>query len=65
MPRKYVLKNPPSPEVRRERARKGGLAKNSLDAYVKRIVDRAPELTDEQVEKIRRALRPVPGGAAE
>ncbi|MGW1063340.1 hypothetical protein ACWD4F_02285 [Streptomyces aureus] len=55
----------PSPEVRRERARKGALARNSLDSYVKQIVERAPELTDEHISKLRTLLRPVSGGAAE
>lgn len=64
MPRKYVLKNPASPEVRRERAQKARAAQLSIDHYVQKIVDRAPELTPEQCDRLRALLRPV-GGAAE
>ncbi|MFD5078051.1 hypothetical protein [Streptomyces sp. NPDC058371] len=61
MPRKYTVS-----EAVLERNRKGGKAVHAtLDAYVKRIVDRAPELTDEQIEKLRPLLRPVNGGSAE
>lgn len=45
-----------SPEWRRERARKGAAARHSLDTYVNAIVKRAPELTPEQVAKLRPIL---------
>ncbi|MGW3022466.1 hypothetical protein [Streptomyces sp. NPDC001221] len=64
MPRKYVLKNPASPEVRRERAQKARAAQLSIDHYVQKIVDRAPELTPEQMDRLRSLLRPA-GGATE
>ncbi|WP_432019158.1 hypothetical protein [Streptomyces sp. 1222.5] len=60
MPRQYTVS-----EKVIARNRKGAAARNSLDCYVKQIVDRAPELTDEQMEKLRALLRPAPvsGGA--
>ncbi|MGI5140145.1 MULTISPECIES: hypothetical protein [unclassified Streptomyces] len=59
--RKYTL----SPEALAARSKGGKAVHATLDAYVKRIVDRAPELTDEQIEMLRPLLRPVSGGAAE
>ncbi|MFJ9018769.1 hypothetical protein ACIRPU_02095 [Streptomyces sp. NPDC102259] len=64
MPRKYVLKNPASPEVRRERAQKARAAQLSVEHYVQKIVDRAPELTSEHLDKLRSLLVPA-GGATE
>jgi hypothetical protein len=49
------------PEWRRKRASKAGKARHSLDAYVRSIVDRAPELTAEQRAKLAVLLQ-VPGG---
>lgn len=45
-----------SPEWRQERARKGAAARHSLETYVSAVVKRAPELTPEQVAKLRAAL---------
>ncbi|GAA4016143.1 hypothetical protein [Streptomyces plumbiresistens] len=63
MPRQYTKRQPQA--IYTERARAGAKARNSLDSYVKQIVERAPELTDEHIAKLRTLLRPVPGGAAE
>lgn len=49
------------PEFRRARASKGGKARSSLDSYVRQVVDRAPELTEEQRAKL--ALIILRGGA--
>ena len=64
MTRKYVLKNPASPEVRRERAQKARAAQLSVDHYVQKIVERAPELTPEHLDRLRTLLVPA-GGATE
>ena len=61
MPRKYVLKNPPPPELRRERAKLAAEARHSLDNQVKRIAARVPEMTPEQ----RRTLLEALGGKTE
>ena len=61
MPRKYVLKNPPSPEVRQARARVAAEARHSLDNQVKRIAARVHEMTPEQ----RRTLLEALGGKQE
>jgi hypothetical protein len=46
------------PEFRRERARKAGAASHAtLNRHVKAIVDRAPELTDEQKCRLAVLLR--------
>jgi hypothetical protein len=45
--------------------RQNALKADALDVYVKKIVDRAPELTDEHIAKLRPLLRPISGGAAE
>lgn len=45
------------PEARRERARKAARARHSLDTYIKQIVDRAPELTAEQRDRLAAILR--------
>lgn len=45
-----------SAEWRRERARKGAAARHSLDTYVNALVRRAPELTPEQIAKLRPIL---------
>ena len=37
-----------NPRVARERAAAGGRASQTVDAYITRIVNRAPELTPEQ-----------------
>jgi hypothetical protein len=51
------------PQVAHDRASKAGRASHSLDSYVKRIVDRAPELTPEQRDRLAVLLR-SPGGDA-
>lgn len=56
MPRKYVLKNPPPPEVRRERGIKAAAATNSLDSLVRRVAARAEEITPEQRKTLLEAL---------
>lgn len=43
-----------------ERARALAQRRHSLDAYIKSIVDRAPELTPEQCDKLTAVLRPSP-----
>jgi hypothetical protein len=40
------------PAWREERARKAANARTTLDAHVKAVVDRAPDLTAEQREKL-------------
>lgn len=53
------------PEFRRERARKAAVARTSPDHHIQQVIDRAPALTDEQVERIRALLglgRPVARG---
>lgn len=57
MPRKYIPKGLPSPEVRRERARAGAAATNSTGNLVKRLVARADEITPEQREALLEALK--------
>lgn len=47
-----------SAEQRRERARKAGQKAQSLETYVKHVVNRAPELTPEQVESLRAIFAP-------
>lgn len=47
------------PEFRTARARLAGQAAQSTAALIKRLVARMPELTDKQVETIRRALPPA------
>ncbi|MFF3874677.1 hypothetical protein [Streptomyces sp. NPDC001978] len=59
-PRAYTI----DPEVAHERARKARAAQLSLDYHVRKVVDRASELTPEQREMLRPAAAPV-GGAAE
>lgn len=47
-----------TPEQRIQRARKAALKRTSLDHYVKSVVDRAPELTEDQKVKLRAILAP-------
>ena len=56
MTRPYVLKNPPPADVRRARAQAAAKARHSLDNQVKRIAERADELTPEQRETLLEAL---------
>jgi hypothetical protein len=46
-----------SPERRTERARRAALARTSVDHYIKALVDRAPELTAEQRDRLALLLR--------
>ena len=45
------------PEYRHKRARKAAAARHSLDAYIRSIVDRAPELTPAQRDRLAVVLR--------
>jgi len=49
------------PEFRRERATKAGRASHSIDTLVRRVVDRAGELTPEHAAILRSVLPSVPG----
>jgi hypothetical protein len=46
-----------NPRVARERAALGGKASQSVDAYITRIVNRAPKLTDAQRARLALLLR--------
>ncbi|MEV6932754.1 hypothetical protein AB0M46_50820 [Dactylosporangium sp. NPDC051485] len=48
------------PVVRQERARKGGLARTTLDHHITKLIDAAASLTDEQRDRLIAALT---GGA--
>lgn len=50
------------PEFRRERARKAAKARTSLDHHVQAVIDRAPALTAEQIERLRALLPAAPDG---
>jgi len=50
---KYYRGKQADPEFRRARARKAALARHSTDALIDSIVAKAPELTPEQVAKLR------------
>ena len=54
------------PAYRRARAKKAAERRHSLDTYIKSIVDRAPELTPEQIDRLTALLRTPDdsGGAA-
>jgi hypothetical protein len=45
------------PEFRRQRARKAAHASHNIDAHIKAIVDRAPELSAEQRDRLALLLR--------
>ena len=47
------------PEFRRARARKAAKARTSLDHYVAKIVEAAPALTDEQIDRLRQLIPAV------
>jgi hypothetical protein len=51
-----------NPRVARERAAMGGRASHTLDAYITRVVNRAPELTPAQRDRLATLLRPVKAG---
>ena len=46
------------PAFRRERARRAATTRTSLDHHIQKVVDAAPTLTAEQIERLR-ALLPV------
>jgi hypothetical protein len=46
-----------NPRVARERAALGGKASQTIDAYITRIVNRAPELTPAQRDRLAVVLR--------
>jgi hypothetical protein len=48
------------PAYRRARAKKAAQRRHSLDIYIKSIVERAPELTPAQRDKLVTLLRPGP-----
>jgi hypothetical protein len=48
------------PAYRRARAKKAAQRRHSLDTYIKSIVERAPELTPEQLSRLAVLLRPGP-----
>jgi hypothetical protein len=45
------------PRERREIARRAGKARHSTEVYIKALVDRAPELSAEQRDKLASLLR--------
>jgi hypothetical protein len=47
-----------NPAYRRARAKKAAQRRHSLDTYIKSIVERAPELTTEQRDRLATLLRP-------
>jgi hypothetical protein len=49
-----------NPRVARERAALGGKASQTIDAYITRLVNRAPELTPEQRDRLATLLRSTP-----
>lgn len=50
-----------TPEERHERAKKAAAARHSVDTTIKQLVEAAPELTAEQIEKLR-SLLPMESG---
>ena len=50
------------PEFRRQRAARASAAAHTLDTYIQRVVDRAPELTAAQRERLALLLHPGDGG---
>ncbi|MQA01739.1 MAG: hypothetical protein GEV07_03065 [Streptosporangiales bacterium] len=53
------------PEFRTERARKAAVASNGAKGVITRFLGKLPELTDEQIETVRRALPPVDRNTAD
>lgn len=52
------------PVWRRERARKAALARTTVDAHIRALVDAAPPLTDEQRNRLAALLAPGTGEAS-
>jgi hypothetical protein len=44
------------PAFRRERARRAATTRNSVDFHIKKVVEAAPSLTADQVERLRSLL---------
>lgn len=61
MPRPY--RSTLTAEQRAENSRRAALARHSLDTYVKTVVDRAPELTPEQKQRLATIFAPENRGA--
>lgn len=53
------------PEFRHQRARKAALARTSLSAHVRAVLDRAGELSDADLAELRAVLPPVPAETAD
>jgi hypothetical protein len=45
------------PEVRHERGSRGGLARTSVDYHIRKLIDAAPPLSQEQRDKLAVLLR--------
>jgi hypothetical protein len=50
------------PAVRKERARRGGASRTTVDYYVTKVVESAPALTSAQRDRLAALLRPPAGG---
>ena len=50
------------PEFRRKRAAMGGAASHSVDRFVRALVKRAPELTEDHRAQLRALLASLDGG---
>ncbi len=59
MPARTYEKKLSDPVFRQERARKAGIASQTIDAHIAAIVRRAGKLTPEQAERLR-SLLPAP-----
>lgn len=53
------------PEYRTARARKAGRARHSTDVYIRTLVKRAPELTEDNKAALRALLASVDGGRSD
>ena len=53
------------PEFRRERARLAGAASHSVDRFVRTLVKRAPELTEDHRAQLRALLASTDGGKSD
>lgn len=56
----HILGPGSDPAVRRERARRGGQSRTTTDYYLEKLIERADELSPEQVEVLRIVLAPDP-----
>jgi hypothetical protein len=64
MPRSRSTGKLADPAWRTERARKAAAARTTTDAHIRAIVDRAPELTPAQRERLALLLHPRAGDHA-